>query len=299
MLIEDARSRVVNLLGTCTHDGEEKAALLLMEKTHFSPQFIATIEMGLSHALSRMESIGQNDIYTWVFGWQAAAKDEQAQMKMTLICPASDELIAKYSTPERRMVLETPHMYKTVTKPWIDSIPTSKTAWVRNILQGVSEQESVLYSDEDPKSGFVLLPDMKWDRRSLSSLYLVAIVRDDSLKTIRDLTKQHIPLLRKIQAAGAHVARDTFGLPPASKDGSATPLRCFLHYMPTYFHLHVHLLSANFTSHPGALVGQAHLLEDVISLLELGVAFTDRTMGYAMADGHPLLHALQGAGFAQ
>ncbi|WFD19062.1 5'-(N(7)-methyl 5'-triphosphoguanosine)-[mRNA] diphosphatase [Malassezia caprae] len=269
-----------------------------MEKTHFSPQFLATIETGLSNALSRMESIGQNDIYTWVFGWQTVAEDEQAHMKMTLICPATDELIAKYSTPNRRMILETPQMYKTVTKPWIDSLPASKTAWVRNILQGVSEQGSILYSDEDPKSGFVLLPDMKWDRRSLSSLYLVAIVRDDSLKTMRDLTKEHIPLLRKIQMAGTQVARDNFGLSSASADGSATPLRCYLHYMPTYFHLHVHLLSANFTTHPGALVGQAHLLEDVISLLDLGVAFTDRTMGYAMSDGHPLLQALHNAGYA-
>lgn len=298
-LIEDARSRVVNLLGACSYDGQETAALLLMEKTHFSPQFLDTIETGLSHAFSRIESIGQNDIYTWVFGWQAASKNEQADVKMTLICPATDELIAKYSTPERRMVLETPHMYRTVTKPWIDMLPTSKTAWVRNILQGISEQESILYNDDDPKAGFILLPDMKWDRRSLSSLYLVAIVRDESLKTLRDLRKEHIPLLRNIQTAGAQIARDTFGLPPASTDGSATPLRCFLHYMPTYFHLHVHLLSANFTSHPGALVGQAHLLEDVISLLELGVSFSDRTLGYAMADGHPLLHALQEAGYAK
>ncbi|WFD22660.1 5'-(N(7)-methyl 5'-triphosphoguanosine)-[mRNA] diphosphatase [Malassezia equina] len=266
-----------------------------MDKTHFSPQFLGTIETGLTSAFSRLESIGQNDIYTWVFGWQHASKDEQAHTKMTLICPATDELIAKYSTPERRMVLETPHMYKTVTRPWIDSLPVSKTAWVRNILEGVSEQESILYNDTDPQTGFVLLPDMKWDRRSLSSLYLVAIVRDASLKTLRDLTKAHIPLLRNIQAAGTKAAHDTFGLPSASADGTAMPLRCFLHYMPTYFHLHVHLLSANFTTHPGALVGQAHLLDDVIDLLELGVPFSERTLGYAMADGHPLLPA----GYAQ
>ena len=81
-------------------------------------------------------------------------------------------------------------------------------------------------------------------------------------------------------------------------DGSSSVLRCFLHYMPTYFHLHVHMLSANYVSHPGALVGQAQLLDDIISLLELGVDFRERTLGYALADGHPLLHAMQMSGFA-
>lgn len=267
-----------------------------MEKTHFSPQFLAEVQAGVSNAFSRIERIGSNDIYTWVFGWQMAEHD--AHTKMTLICPATSELIAKYSTSQRRMVLETPLMYKQVTKPWIQSLPASKIAWVKNILQGNYEQESILFSDDHPKYGFVLLPDLKWDRSSLSSLYLVAIVRDESIKTLRDLTKEHVPLLRNIQKAGARVAHDTFGLPPASPDGSSSPLRCFLHYMPTYFHLHVHLLSANFLTHPGALVGQAHLLEDVISLLEMGVSFTERTLGYALADGHPLLDAFHEAGYA-
>lgn len=272
-------------------------ALMLMEKVHFPAAMVSALRGGPNAVFSHIETLGQNDIYTWVLGWLNDA-NWGANSKMTFICPASDELIAKYSAPERRMIVETPHMYRTVTRPWIDSIPASKLTWVHNILDGVSERESVLYCDNDPATGFVILPDLKWDRRTLSSLYLVAIVRDGSLTNMRDLTRDHVPMLRKIQQAGAQVAHEKFGLPKLSSDGSASPLRCFLHYMPTYFHLHVHILSVNFTTHPGALVGQAQLLDDVISLLELGVNFQERTLGYALAEGHKLLGAMQEAGYA-
>lgn len=295
VLHEDARAKHVNMLGHCQVGDRKERALLLMEKTHYTPAMLDALRHGVSSAFARLETIGQNDIYTWKFGWDTGV---DAPTKMTLICPATDELIAKYSLPERRMITETPHMYQTVTRPWIDSIPASKTVWVRNILEGQSEQSSVLFSDPDPSTGFVILPDMKWDRRTLSSLYLMAIVRDGSLKTLRDLTKAHIPLLKKIKHAGEKVAHEVYGLPPPGKNGFISPVRCFLHYMPTYFHMHVHILSANYISHPGALVGQAHLLDDVINLLDLGVDFQARTIGYAIAENHKLLHELQNAGFA-
>lgn len=273
-------------------------AILLMEKTHFTPAFVQSLSQGLEKNFARIDFIGQNDIYHWVFGWPGVDGDADPACKMTLLCPATDELIAKYSATERRLIVETPHMYDTVTRPWIQSLPPSKTQWVHNILNGVSEQESVLYRDDDPQRGFVLLPDMKWDRKTLSSLYMVALVRDASLTNMRDLTREHVPMLKEIQRVGARIAHEKFGLALPSADGSASPLRCYLHYMPTYFHLHVHLLSANFTTHPGALVGQAQLLDDVISLLEMGVDFRKRTLAYVLADGHKLLQALNEQGYA-
>lgn len=57
-------------------------------------------------------------------------------------------------------------------------------------------------------------------------------------------------------------------------------------------------MSANFLTHPGAIVGQAHLLDDVISLLELGVDFKKRTLTYQLAEGHKLLAALRKEGHA-
>ena len=157
VLYEDPRAKTANLLGTCTTNDVPKRALLLLEKTHYTPTFLSSLR--LSTTFPRRETIGRNDIYTWMFGWDRDGHD--APTKMTLICPATDDLIAKYSAPHRRMMIETPHMYQAVTRPWIESLPASKTTWVQNILQGISETESVLYSDPDPKTGFVSLPDLK------------------------------------------------------------------------------------------------------------------------------------------
>lgn len=50
--------------------------------------------------------------------------------------------------------------------------------------------------------GFILLPDLKWDKKQLSDLYLVAICHRHGLRSIRDLTSSDIPLLRNIQDQG-------------------------------------------------------------------------------------------------
>lgn len=81
-----------------------------------------------------------------------------------------------------------------------------------------------------------ILPDLKWDRHTLSSLYLIAIVQDRSLRSLRDLRPSgdkddaHIQLLKKIRDAATKVAKDTYGL----EGGPGGALRCFVHYQPTY-----------------------------------------------------------------
>lgn len=55
-----------------------------------------------------------------------------------------------------------------------------------------------MLEDEDPSVGFVLVPDLKWDGKDLKSLYLLALVRQSGIKSLRDLTAEHIPLLQNI-----------------------------------------------------------------------------------------------------
>jgi len=59
------------------------------------------------------------------------------------------------------------------------------------------------------KTGFMLVPDMKWDGKQLEDLYVVALVHDRSLHSIRDLTAEHIPLLENIQKKGLVCIRTT------------------------------------------------------------------------------------------
>ena len=44
-------------------------------------------------------------------------------------------------------------------------------------------------------------------------------------------------------------------------------VRLFLHYQPSYYHLHVHIVSLANEGFAGAEVGKAHLLDDIISLV--------------------------------
>lgn len=46
--------------------------------------------------------------------------------------------------------------------------------------------------------------------------------------------------------------------------------------------MHVHIIAANYV-HPTVLAGRAHLLDDVLDLLHLGVDFEERTFTHALA----------------
>ncbi len=94
---------------------------------------------------------------------------------------------------------------------------------VDNILTGISEQNKILYSCPD----FVILPDMKWDLETVSSLYLVALVKDHSIRSLRDLHYRHLDILRDIRREASRVVTEKWGLPPGS-------LRMYIHYQPSY-----------------------------------------------------------------
>ena len=94
---------------------------------------------------------------------------------------------------------------------------------VENILTGLSEQSKILYSSPS----FTILPDMKWDLKTVSSLYLVAIVQDRSIRSMRDLRKRHVGLLKDIRREAARIVNEKWGLGNGS-------LRIYVHYQPSY-----------------------------------------------------------------
>lgn len=52
--------------------------------------------------------------------------------------------------------------------------------------------------DTDPINGFVAVPDLKWNGE-IDTLYFLAICNRRDLKSLRDLTADHLPLLRNIK----------------------------------------------------------------------------------------------------
>ena len=47
-----------------------------------------------------------------------------------------------------------------------------------------------------------MLPDLKWDGKQTQDLYLVAIAHVSDVKSLRDLTAKHLPLLKNILEEG-------------------------------------------------------------------------------------------------
>jgi m7GpppX diphosphatase len=57
------------------------------------------------------------------------------------------------------MITETAEIYRNAVQPWIDAQPASRIQWVHNILSGIEEAEKVLFRDDDPDTGFIIVPD--------------------------------------------------------------------------------------------------------------------------------------------
>ncbi|KAF9465355.1 scavenger mRNA decapping enzyme [Collybia nuda] len=289
VLNEDPLTHTLILLGSLpdpTRRNGRVNAIIRIEKTALDSEqadkFFA-IE-GLIKSLVLEES---TDIYSWFFGW---LKEERGRdVKINVICPATEVHIQKYTRQEVVMVRETPELYERIVKPYISAFPSERTQWVENILLGISEQSKILHSSPE----FVILPDMKWDLSTISSLYLVALVQDRNLRSLRDLRKKHIGLLRDIRREAERIVNEKWGL---GKGG----LRLYFHYQPSYYHLHVHIVNANQAGMMGMTVGQAHLLDDIISLLEIepdnGPGILERmTLTYGLGDQHGLFKEMQAA----
>lgn len=98
---------------------------------------------------------------------------------------------------------------------------------MENILTGVSEADKVLYRNESPEDGFLILPDMKWDLTNVSTLYLVALTLRHDIRSLRDLRREHLPLLKGIRQEAARIVKERWGL-------SSGSLRFYVHYQPSY-----------------------------------------------------------------
>jgi m7GpppX diphosphatase len=252
--------------------------VLILEKTQFNGETVEKLICGNSQCALTLH----NDIYKT---FELCPLPQLNAIKTTMIYPATDKHIVKYSTQDICVIDETPEDYEKITRPYIESSAFS-TKWVYNILEKKSEADRIVFEDSDPVTGFILLPDMKWDGNQVNDLYLVALVHDRSLRSLRDVRQSHLRLLVNIRDEGAAAIKKKYGL---EKD----QLRMYIHYQPSYYHLHVHLTNLRYDA-PGIQVGKAHLLNDVIDNVTLMPDYYARkTMTYVLRKNEPLYELFQ------
>jgi m7GpppX diphosphatase len=73
-----------------------------------------------------------------------------------------------------------------------------------------------------------------------------------------------------------------------------------VHRLTTADHFHVHVVNVNHTGLLGMTVGQAHMLDDIISLLELDEpsrpsVFQRMTLSYGLGEQHGLFAPMKAA----
>lgn len=109
------------------------------------------------------------------------------------------------------------------------SVPEFRTKWIYNIVDGISEQQSILYSD----SQHLLIPTYVWDCKDMSRMHLLGIVKDKKLQSIRDLTQKDIPLLKHIRDTAYSYIKTNYNI-------SQDKLKTYFHYPPSAWLLHIH-----------------------------------------------------------
>lgn len=268
----DQAGRRTSLYGSI----DDKPALLILERAPFPDEdaYLA----GVPSSLSGLRNLGANDIYAWFMActgplqFDAAApptsssNDHSAffpDLKINLIYPCTETHVKKYSKQGVRNVLETPEIYRDKIKPHMQrKREEGRLNWVFNIIEGRKEVEDVIYRTklgECGDEGFLLLPDLNWDRETLEALHLLAIVERRDIWSMRDLKKKHIPWLRHMKQKLLEATTKTY---PSIE---ADQLKLYVHYQPTYYHFHVHIvhvaLEAGATQATGKAVGWDSIVE--------------------------------------
>jgi m7GpppX diphosphatase len=177
---------------------------LTAERAAFATESLEVIQ-AFHAAITRVKNLGDNDIYRWYLAssnGSTQSTDSQQDLKLNLIWPCTAKHIKKYSDQQLRMVTETPEIYRQHVRPFMQAKrEEGHLNWVFNILEGRTEQEDVIMRDagHGPEDAFLMLPDLNWDRKTLNSLHLLALVHRRDIWSLRDLQKKHIPWLKYLR----------------------------------------------------------------------------------------------------
>ncbi|KAK5117393.1 hypothetical protein LTR62_006011 [Meristemomyces frigidus] len=263
LLRQDQGGRRIILEGTISG----QPALLLAERGNFdtNPAYLSAFGRLMVH----VNNLGDNDIYHWYLANSlpdnSADQPTPPDLKINLIYPCTDKHIKKYRFQRSRFVTETPEIYVMHVRPYMQRArEEGRLNWVFNIIDGKSEQENVLYRSAEARveDDYLLLPDLNWDRKTIGSLHLLALVVRRDIWTVRDLTKRDVAWLRKMRAVIAQQVSTMYeGL-------EGDTLKFYIHYQPTYYHFHIHVVHVDLEPAHTQGVGKAMGLDNVISQLD-------------------------------
>ncbi|KAL4927372.1 putative mRNA decapping hydrolase [Aspergillus undulatus] len=262
LLKQDQNGRRIVLLGSI--DGQQ--GILTAERAAFATESLAVLK-AFHSSITRVNNLGDNDIYRWYLASSGIDADGHPShdLKLNVIWPCTEQHVKKYSNQVLRMVTETPEIYRDYIRPYMQAKrEEGRLNWVFNILEGRTEQEDVILRDDEhgAEDAFLMLPDLNWDRKTMGSLHLLALVQRRDIWSLRDLKKKHVPWLKYLQK---RVLEGTVKMYP---DLEEDQLKLYVHYQPTYYHFHIHIVNVMLEAGATQATGKAFGLENLISQLE-------------------------------
>ncbi|KAH7394958.1 HIT-like domain-containing protein [Phaeosphaeria sp. MPI-PUGE-AT-0046c] len=276
LLNSDQAGRRISLLGTI----DAKPALFIAERAAFDTSVPNLTSFSTS--LRNIKNLGANDIYAWFLANSNPGSDDQTppDFKLNLIYPCTQKHINKYESQGLRIVTETPEIYARYVRPYmLRQREKGALNWVFNIIEGRTEQEDVMYR-ESGDEGFLLLPDLNWDRKTMGSLHLLGIVERRDIWSVRDLKKANVEWLKHMREK---MLEATVGLYPGIEKDE---LKLYVHYQPTYYHFHIHIVHVSLEAGSTQATGKALGLENIISQLETMAGGDDAGMQGASLTYH-------------
>ena len=262
-------------------------AILLITRASLTKQDAEIVSDSFSDSQLHID----NDVYK---AFVASGKPETgfSRCHINLIYPASQAHIEKYSQSYSVLIEETADEYRHVTQSYISRLSPDRLKWIHNLFSHKTSdpglfKEKILFDNEDPMNGFVLATDYKWNEKDPNELYCLAIPRRIDLRTIRDLTVEHVPFLKYMREMILLVLHQTYQV-------ETNQIRLYFHYQPTYYHLHIHCVHVNVKLNSGFFVDKAHLLNDVIENLEMFASdyYKRKTISYMLSSTSELYELL-------
>ena len=245
-----------------------QSAILILERAPFPTS--NTYLSNTPSSLITLKNLGANDVYFWYMATSgpppASSGEDFSDLKINVIYPCTAKHVKKYSKQGVRMVIETPSIYAQKVRPYmLSQREQGRLNWVWNIIDGKTEVEDVIYRTplgQHREEGFLLLPDLNWDRKTVESLHLLGLVERRDIWSVRDLKKKHIPWLRHMREKFLEATTKKYeGL-------ERDQLKLYVHYQPTYYHFHIHIVHVALEAGATQATGKAIGLESIIEQLE-------------------------------
>jgi hypothetical protein len=132
-----------------------------------------------------------------------------------------------------------------------------KDIWIYNVIDGISEQEAILYRDDK----CIVFINYFWNGKDIDKLQLLCTPTDKNLRTIRSLRLCDIELLEHMKQVTLQVIREKYGL-------EEEYIKMYFHYEPSTYHLHIHFVNTA-SNQLHSSVEYSHELNSVIFNLKM------------------------------